>query len=62
MPAHTHLTELQSPQNVVLHTGDHLYEVLAALDKAKPNTGLKCGCVEAHDVSSDLSCIIANAE
>ena len=35
LPADTHLMELQSPQNVVLRTDGHLYEVLAALDKAK---------------------------
>jgi hypothetical protein len=62
MPADTHLMELQNPQNVVLHTDGHLYRVLAALDKAKPNTGLKRGCGQAHDLSSNLSCMIANAE
>ena len=51
MPADTHLMELQSPRNVVLHTDGQLYEVLAALDKAKPNTGLKRG----SDLTSDLT-------
>ena len=62
MPADTHLMELQIPQNVVLHTGGQLYEVLVALDKTKRSNGLKRDCGQAHDLSSDLSCIIANAE
>ena len=37
-------------------------KILITLDKVKPSTDLKHGCGQAHDISNDLGCIIANAE